>query len=294
MSKKILIIDDATETVSLLESILQGQGYSVTSAHNGKDALAKLQKERPALIVLDILMPEMDGFALYKALKQERGTSTIPILILTVRARMEETFRALGVEEFLAKPFEGQQLLDRVSAILGDREKSAMATATMVAATSGAATTSPTATATMPREDQSTRKMPGVKKVLLVGSSPDVIATMKRILLSANCETEIVANELLVVEKFLKIEPDIVVLEVLMNNRPTVEVIKKIKQIPKGVNKPIILFSFLDKERLKETSIHQKALAIESARAACLKAGASDSIGGFEETHFMHAIKKYL
>ncbi len=114
MSSKILIVEDAAETLSLLDAIFTEQGFGTLHAGNGRQALEIVQKEKPDLIISDILMPEMDGFVFFKELKKMEGVSHIPFFILTVRGRMEDTFRVLGVDEFFVKPFDSQLLLDKV------------------------------------------------------------------------------------------------------------------------------------------------------------------------------------
>ncbi len=102
------------------------------------------------------------------------------------------------------------------------------------------------------------------------------------------------AKEALALGKFRDWNPDFIILEVLMGGKSANNIISRVRQTPNGKTTPIILFSNTDKEALKNISIHQKASHIESARKACLEAGATDSIGGFEETAFLTFIKNQL
>ncbi len=118
MQKKILVIDDAAEVRDLIKAILEANDYQVDTAINGREALEKIQRERPALIVADVLMPEMDGFIFLKELKKEEHLKDIPVVILTARSKMSDSFYALGVNGFLVKPINADELISTVNQIL--------------------------------------------------------------------------------------------------------------------------------------------------------------------------------
>ena len=111
VGKKILIVDDETELVHMAKRKLERNGYEVNVAYNGEEALNKARKEDYDLIVTDVVMPVMDGFTFYKNLKDSKETADIPVIILTARSNLEESFRALGVADFLAKPFKTKDLV---------------------------------------------------------------------------------------------------------------------------------------------------------------------------------------
>ena len=113
--QKILIVDDAQEVVDLIQAMLEGQGYEVVTAANGVEGLEQARKEHPKVIIADVLMPEMDGFIFFKELKKDPRTERIPVIILTARAKMEDSFRAMGVDGFLPKPLDANQLLAEVA-----------------------------------------------------------------------------------------------------------------------------------------------------------------------------------
>lgn len=112
--KKILLIDDEKNIVDLLKERLTANGYSVTTAGNGKEGLEKLKTTSPDLIVLDMLMPEMDGFTFLKIIKKKDETANIPVLVLTCRGHMRDTFNLFDVDEFIVKPFEAADLLAKI------------------------------------------------------------------------------------------------------------------------------------------------------------------------------------
>lgn len=127
MSKTILVVDDEKRLVSLVESYLTQEGYRVISAYNGKEALTVARREKPDLIVLDVMMPEMDG---YEFMRKHRSEAETPIILLTARVDDEEKVIGLevGADDYMTKPFRPRELVARVKAVLrraGDKEPTA-------------------------------------------------------------------------------------------------------------------------------------------------------------------------
>jgi DNA-binding response OmpR family regulator len=98
--------------VELLAMRLKASGYAVDFAYNGKDGLEKVQKERPALIILDVMMPEMDGFAVLRRLRGNPETRYLPVIMLTAKGDSESIFKAegLGSTDYIVKPFVSAEL----------------------------------------------------------------------------------------------------------------------------------------------------------------------------------------
>ena len=117
MAKNILVIDDEKRILSLLEAYLEQQGFLVTTATNGKEAIFIARHEKPDLIILDIMMPEMDGYEFMRQHRKERET---PIILLT--AKVEEDDKVIGLElgadDYVTKPFSPRELTSRVRAVL--------------------------------------------------------------------------------------------------------------------------------------------------------------------------------
>ena len=114
---KILVVDDDNKIRSLVKIQLEGAGYEVIQASEAMEALALLEEENPALAIVDVMMPGMDGFALTEELKSFRD---MPVLLLTAKGALEDKergFRA-GSDDYVVKPFEPKELLFRVAAIL--------------------------------------------------------------------------------------------------------------------------------------------------------------------------------
>ncbi len=120
MSKqKILLVDDEEDILDFLELILEEQGYSIMKANSGKEALASAQVHRPELILLDIMMPEMDGWEVLKLLKADEETANIPVAMLTARTEMKDKIQGLqeGAIDYICKPFATKELLEKLQII---------------------------------------------------------------------------------------------------------------------------------------------------------------------------------
>lgn len=114
---KILVVDDDIHIAELIKLYFEKEGFAVTVAHNGKKALENFKSEAPSIIILDIMMPEMDG---WEVCKEIRKTSNVPIIMLTAKG---ETFDKvlgleLGADDYMVKPFETKELIARVKAVL--------------------------------------------------------------------------------------------------------------------------------------------------------------------------------
>jgi DNA-binding response OmpR family regulator len=129
VKSKILVVDDEPEAVELVEFNLKGAGYEVSTAGDGAEALNKARRIQPNLVILDVMMPEIDGMEVCKLLRRDPATSTIPIIMLTAKA--SEVDRVLGLElgadDYVVKPFSPRELVLRVKKIL-ERGKPAEAT----------------------------------------------------------------------------------------------------------------------------------------------------------------------
>jgi len=129
MKTKILVVDDEPEAIELIEFNLRQAGFDVLSAADGGEALARARSALPSLIVLDLMLPEVDGIEVCKILRRDASTSSIPIIMLTARAA--EIDRILGLElgadDYITKPFSPRELVLRIKKLLerGQTPKSA-------------------------------------------------------------------------------------------------------------------------------------------------------------------------
>lgn len=124
MAKKILVVDDERHIVRLVEVNLTRAGYDVVTAYDGVEALEKVKSEHPDMIVLDVMMPRMNGFEVLKRLQADPATQDIPVIMLTAKAQDADIFRgwSSGVSSYLTKPFNPRELLTFVERIFQSLE----------------------------------------------------------------------------------------------------------------------------------------------------------------------------
>jgi DNA-binding response OmpR family regulator len=117
MSKRILVVEDEARLVKVIRGYLEEEGFEVSTASNGREGLFAAREHKPDLIILDLMMPEMDGWTFMRHYRRE---STTPVIMLT--ARVEETDKVVGLEmgadDYVAKPFSPRELIARVRAVL--------------------------------------------------------------------------------------------------------------------------------------------------------------------------------
>lgn len=118
-AKRILVVDDIEDNVSLLQTILTEEGYEVDTAKNGKTALAKIETSLPDLVLMDAMMPGMDGYEVTRRVRQNKKLPFIPILLITayLDAKAAQGLE-LGANDFIRKPIEYDELMARIHAFL--------------------------------------------------------------------------------------------------------------------------------------------------------------------------------
>ena len=121
---KILIVDDDQDFLQLLEFDLKKHGYQVLAAANGEEGLQKAKTDRPALIMLDIKMPKMDGYTFVRHLKKDADTKDIPLIVLTSYEPMKDMFRLEGVRDYIVKSVNMEGLLASIEKNLKPQEAS--------------------------------------------------------------------------------------------------------------------------------------------------------------------------
>ncbi len=120
MAEKILIVDDDLETLRLVGLMLQRQGYQVISARNGNEGIAQAHREHPDLIVLDVMMPDMDGYQVAQQLRGSTETADIPILMFTAKSQVDDKVAGYesGADDYLTKPVHPAELIAHIKALL--------------------------------------------------------------------------------------------------------------------------------------------------------------------------------
>jgi twitching motility two-component system response regulator PilG len=120
--KNITVVDDNPDIITIVRTILEGKGYSVSSASSGPELLDLLKGQTPDLIILDIMMPEMDGLEVLTRLKGMTDTATIPVILLTAKVQYEDVLGGykLGADYYITKPFTSTQLVNGINLLLGE------------------------------------------------------------------------------------------------------------------------------------------------------------------------------
>ncbi|HID28286.1 MAG TPA: response regulator [Methanosarcinales archaeon] len=121
MKKKILVVDDEPEYVELVKLVLEKEGFFVSEAYSGEECLDKIKEEKPDLVILDILMPGMDGQQVCKVLKENKETKLIPVVMLTALNNTINKIIGLKImcaDAYVTKPVEEKELIDTVNRLL--------------------------------------------------------------------------------------------------------------------------------------------------------------------------------
>ena len=125
-SKRLAYIEDEAEMIDLVRLILSRRGYTVLGANGGREGLELVRKEIPDLVLLDLMMPDMDGWDVYHHIKSDEVTRDIPVIVITAKAQNIDKvlgLRIAKVEDYIAKPFSTQELVDRIDQVLSKKAK---------------------------------------------------------------------------------------------------------------------------------------------------------------------------
>jgi len=121
-NKTIMVVDDNPDIITIVKTILEGKGYTVLSASSGLELLNMLKNQKPDLIILDIMMPEMDGLEVLSRLKAVADTASLPVILLTAKVQYEDVLGGykLGADYYITKPFTSTQLVNGINLLLGE------------------------------------------------------------------------------------------------------------------------------------------------------------------------------
>lgn len=256
-AKKILVVEDEIVAQKTVKAILENSGYDVAMAPNGQEGLQAAGKFIPDLIITDILMPVMDGFQFYKQLKSRNTTQDIPVIVLTARSQMEDTFRVLGVDSFLTKPLQPQSLLDHIQALLKKDETRYLAN----------------------------------KKVLLAGSIRKVLDSMTTQLRETGSQVNMAMDVKELVGKISAFKPDYIVTEAEMNALGVKELIGTIRRCPEAQTNPLFIYHYHPDPKSESAALIDKLLSSEG-----VEQGRDHFyfIGRFREDAFLKKVIKCL
>jgi DNA-binding response OmpR family regulator len=126
--KRLVYIEDEQEMIDLVQLILSRRGFEVIGANGGRNGLSIVQQQLPDLVLLDLMMPDMDGWDVYQQMKAEEKTRNIPVIVVTAKAQSIDKVLGLHiakVDDYISKPFSPQELVDSVEKVLAQRQKQA-------------------------------------------------------------------------------------------------------------------------------------------------------------------------
>lgn len=119
--KRIMIVDDEKDLVETLTFRLEAAGYEVLAAFDGQEGLEKVRREKPDLILLDVMMPKLDGYQVCRMLKFDEKFKKTPVIMLTARGQEQDknTGKTVGADAYMTKPFDSKALLDKIKELIG-------------------------------------------------------------------------------------------------------------------------------------------------------------------------------
>ena len=257
MSKKILIADDEPTVVALARQKLEEHGFSVETARNGREAWDIIKSVKIDLLILDVIMPIMDGVDVYKEMKKDPKTVNIPIIIITDNRIFRESFQTLGVEHFLPKPMDGEKLLHKVDYVFTCAELERKNKQVLIL--------------TPDMEGGSEMAKLLQDKGVIVGKTSDPIEFL------SNC---------------LILAPKVVFIDILSKGEvPGTEVIRGMKAYGRLKDTKILIFTQFSPENVDGMEgIDQ----LRSAKNDCMEAGAHKYIGRFTPATFWDMVKDFL
>jgi two-component system response regulator VicR len=123
---RIMVVDDEPDLLEVVRLILESDGYQVVTAGSGQEALDRMEKEKPDLVLLDIIMPKMDGWEVFSRIKADPKTTDIPVIMLTAKDQRIDKLIGLHVvrvDDYITKPFGRAELLERIKRVLQEKHK---------------------------------------------------------------------------------------------------------------------------------------------------------------------------
>jgi two-component system response regulator VicR len=128
-SATILCIEDEPEMIDLMQLMLEREGYRFVGARGGEEGLLRIREDKPDLVLLDLMMPGLDGWEVYRHLQADRALEDIPVIVVTAKAQQIDKVLGLHiaqVADYIVKPFGAQQLLERIRRVLSDGGQESM------------------------------------------------------------------------------------------------------------------------------------------------------------------------
>ena len=261
MASTLLLVDDDEVFLKTTGTRLERFGYRVLVGRDGLEGLNLVKQERPDLILTDMLMPGMNGFTFCQKLRSNEATRGIPIIVLSAKVELEDSFKPLGVEDFMTKPVDFDMLDKKIRHHL------------LLAG-----------------------KRPIRRFEVLALSQSDKIANkMVHVLQEeARCRLSIAYDVAGLLGHAIQIRPDMIFLDILIEEIPPDEIVRSLRAISCLKQTVIYIYHSLTTESGEEEGQQMKVKSLEELRQACLEAGADEDMGHFHEVLFKGCVGKYL
>jgi DNA-binding response OmpR family regulator len=254
---RVLIVEDEGNMRTMLALELESAGYQVFQAEDGEAAFQIAKCVKPDLIISDILMPQMDGNQLMKKLRDSEFGKHIPFIVMTARGQMQDYFEMLEVDDFIAKPFDAEDLLTRVGRVLEKVKKKKQATA----------------------GDGKETMSSGKKKVLILDDDAAVYDKFEKILTANGYEVNVVKTVPECLDSAVLFKPNMVVLRFLLEGMNGDKLVGLMKGMPHIKDVPLVVYS-------------QKVRGWEEQ--SVLKAGAACFIGEITDQKLLEMVRRVI
>lgn len=221
LNPKILLIDDDSDFRKSIQIILESKDYDVSVASNGREGFTKAKSEKPDLIILDIMLPDGDGFSICRELKETPETFQIPVIILTSMSKKKGNSYADVIaychkaDEFMEKPVEKNELLFNVKKLLKKKKVKF-------------------------------QKLLGKRKILITDCDRDFVSGMEKVLLSSNFEVFVAESGIETQKMAQAFSPDLILLEIALPDKDGYSICYELKKNPKTSQIPVVIVSSID------------------------------------------------
>lgn len=280
MGKRILVVDDDKAIQKILQTRLTHEGYQVSCANNGQEALERIARQKPDLIISDVMMPVMNGFEFYKQVKSKEETKPIPVLIFTSYPEMSDSFLVIGADAFVAKPFHPDEVLYRMRQLL-----SGMSVQSLKISRAGG----------QPKE--SLKEVVNGKLILLTADQEDFMEYLTKELKKRRYQYVLIRTGQDVLRKAVELHPKIILMNIQLENTPATEMINALNEL-EDLQSQILLYSYFLNEDVARDSSLNYFYTTEIGHIAKASRIPVAYLGAFSKKvsreHFISAIERFL
>lgn len=294
---RILLVEDEKGTQRIITKCLQKQGHEVAVAGDGREALSLLKDSKPDLVITDVVMPNLDGFQFFKHLKKNEATRNIPVLILTAREKMKDTFITLGVDQFICKPVMVGEFLAKVEALLTGTPvvwpPPSMKAPEKAEAPEGK---KPGDEGAKEEPAQSTDPQTPAGKFsgrkFVVAGHDGAIEQISQILTAEGAAVQSAVKGGDVLDLVEKSKADVLLLNVLMQDPAAPQIVSNVRRRNKKIC--IMLYNHQEDGAHQGMSAPKITALADKAKKDCIEAGANNTIGQFLPDAFLKKLSEKL